>query len=267
MPDSPEGGKIVLFVSGRFDILRRLVSVPPAPRSTPVSARQFPRVEDGYPMVREYEPGDFAGRIDPLRSSTKDEPYVRVPHSETTSTHQTTTDNRIRISSNVALSDHRPDEGSWLGKWLIIGICIAIVTLQWESILLSGSLLLTIATVLALEWWFGRGRGGRLAKNGSVICAFVFMVVMTFSTGEMAGAGSVFLIQVLILKRLFPDEGEDAFLFLFLGLFVFVAVSLFALQFWFMAFFLVYLLVALALLRSAAGYSDQFALRSMVHTE
>lgn len=92
------------------------------------------------------------------------------------------------------------------------------------------------------------------------------MLAVAYAMRDMTGAGSVFLVQILIVKRLFPDESEDGFLFLFLTLFVFVAVSLFSLAFWFIVFFLAYLLLAVWSLRSIAGYADREALSASVGT-
>lgn len=58
-----------------------------------------------------------------------------------------------------------------------------------------------------------------------------------------------------MLKKTFPDDKEDGFLYIFLSMFVFVAVSLYSLSLWFILFFLCYLLLAVLLLTTVSGYA------------
>lgn len=66
--------------------------------------------------------------------------------------------------------------------------------------------------------------------------------------------GSVFLTQILVIKKLFPDQKEDGFLYIFLSLFVFVAIAITSTALWFILFFLGYLMLAILLLSTVSGY-------------
>jgi hypothetical protein len=222
-----------------------------------------------YLHVREYADGDSAGRIDPLRSSLRDKPYVRIADLSETTTSSVRRDTEgipIFLESDLPLLPRAGTSGSDLVRWGMITLAFIVIALQWESWLLSGILAATTLLVLAVERLSGGWRGGRFAKNLVMVTLFALMVGTSFLMREMTGAGSVFLVQILIVKGLFPDENEDGFLFLFLTLFVFVAVSLFSLAFWFILFFLAYLFLAVLSLGSIAGYADPGALSSAVGT-
>lgn len=80
------------------------------------------------------------------------------------------------------------------------------------------------------------------------------MLVFTKVEGNMGLPGSVFLTQILVVKKLFPDNKEDGFLYIFLSLFVFVAVAITSTALWFVLFFLAYLILAILLLSTVSGY-------------
>lgn len=79
--------------------------------------------------------------------------------------------------------------------------------------------------------------------------------------------GSIFLTQILVVKKLFPDNKEDGFLYIFLSLFVFVAVAITSTALWFILLFLVYLILAILLLSTVSGYGFHEPVNASIGTQ
>lgn len=84
--------------------------------------------------------------------------------------------------------------------------------------------------------------------------------------GNMGLPGSIFLTQILVVKKLFPDHKEDGFLYIFLSLFVFVAIAITSTALWFILFFLVYLMLAILLLSTVSGYGFEEPVNAAIGT-
>lgn len=162
MPETRRGGELVLYVKGSFDIFRYLVRLPLPPLPTDSDGDASSRAHVGeYLHVREYRPGDESARVDALRSSMRDMPYVRVAdHAEAVESRASSREAGVPLvmESSAALSP-RDARDSWLVHAGLVALAFVVIALQWESWLLSGMLLATIALVWLYERLLGRDRG------------------------------------------------------------------------------------------------------------
>lgn len=125
-----------------------------------------------YLHVREYRPGDDAGRVDALRSSMRDTPYVRVADradAADASVRPSVRGTPLVLDSDVALSPRSRARGSDLVRMGLVALAFVVIALQWESWLLSGLLLATIVAVALCERVLRGRHGGRFAQNTVMI--------------------------------------------------------------------------------------------------
>ncbi|MDD2745190.1 MAG: hypothetical protein PHU93_01510, partial [Candidatus Gracilibacteria bacterium] len=259
-PDSK--GELIILFTGSFDILRHQIVLFPIQEDRQ-DQKQAPLDADEQKLshihVRKYESGDQTHRMDSKRSSIRNHPYIKTLESFVigNNSQQDPLENSfpIRIQSALALVRKNDLARADTIHIFFILLNFTVIFVQWENYILSGILLLTILVVFTLRktvifppkriFWY---------KNGTILFLFCLMLGFTYFQENMGLPGSIFLTQILVVKKLFPDNKEDGFLYIFLSLFVFVAIAITSTALWFILFFLGYLMLAILLLSTVSGY-------------
>ncbi len=202
---------------------------------------------DDFLQSEKYESGKQIIKIDTLRSSLSDVPYIKQSYSVSGKQYE---QSDFFLQSNDPLSIV---SGEKLGKFhifmILIGMCA--VAIEWLSPMLDSVMVITALIIFLLR--NKRGKLPEKLKNMLLLSSFFLMLILTRVLWDMSWAGSVFLLQILMIIYLFPRDFKNSFLYIFLLLFVFVAVSLFSNQIWFIVLFILYLCISIYLLFYISG--------------
>lgn len=226
---------LYLYVYGKFDIIRKVL---------PIWIYNFTKdiEKDNYTIIKKYESDDELKRIDSLKSSIYDSPYIKK---EEDLNFLSKNDFKLKILSNNDLELKWNQELNFLHILLIL-VSIIWLVIEWQNMFFN------VIIFLSLIWYFIAKRKRIKIDNKKeriiMIWAFLLMIIITIIQRDMSWSWSMFLIQLLLLSLLTKKWAKNSFLFIFLAMFVFVAISLFSVQIRFILLFLIYLFISTYLL-------------------
>ncbi len=272
IPAEKSGG-IVVFFTGSFDILRYvtpLIGIEHRNDDGDTAIKAEDADENFFIFVKPFETGDRMNRMDSIKSSIKNFPFVKTIEQYVSGDQRKKSNPEeriISIESTLPLERKNDLKRADTIHILFILLNFTVIFVHWNNVWMSGFLLATIGIVALLKKSV-KIQENRIVwyRNSSLIFLFLTMLVFTKIEGNMGLPGSIFLTQILIIKKLFPDNREDGFLYIFLSLFVFVAVAITSTALWFILFFLVYLILAILLLSTVSGYGFNEPINSSVGT-
>lgn len=238
--DTTKTYNLYLYVFWKFDIFRKRIYIWNYDFSRDIE-------NDTYFISKKYENGDVFDKIDILKTSLNNHPYIKK---EENINNYNKNKISLKIQSNNAL------ELKWKQNIALLHILLIIVgsiwlLIEWQdfalNFLLIGSIILCL--YLKKKYKFLTEKSQKIY----MIVSFIFMIFLSLIYDDMSGSGSIFLIQLLLLMILSKKWSKNSFLFIFLILFVFVAISLFSSQIRFILLFLCYLFISIYLLFFISG--------------
>lgn len=238
--DASKTYDLYLYVFWKFDIVRKIIHLGSFDF-------QKERENDTYMVSKKYADGDICEKIDTLKSSLHQHPYIKKTESING---QNMNHLSLQIHSNNQLEMKWNQNLDFLHTLLIVVGTLGLM-IEWQDVVFSS--ILALSVVLCIIAKRKRIILSPSLQNTYMLIAFVFMLVLSAIYRDMSGAGSVFLIQLLLLTFLTPKGSKNSFLFIFLMLFVFVAISLFSSQIRFILLFLLYLFISTYLLFFISG--------------
>lgn len=227
--------ELYLYVFWRFDIIRKKYFLWTAQKII------IDEKDLQFELSEKLKEWEVIEKIDPLRSSMSDIPYLKKSYY---SLFQNLQDWDISVVSNKPLEKKYQTHVFFLHILLILLSTVWFI-IEWRDFYLSSVLFLT------LLWGILYGKKRNITEWTNkilMIILFVLMLIHTYFYKDMSGPGSVFLLQLLVITSLTKTWKKQSFLFIFLTLFVFVAISLFSSQIRFIFLFLIYLAVSTYLL-------------------
>jgi hypothetical protein len=149
-------GNIVVFFTGSFDLVRHIVPLIAIDRFAD-DGDTIRRASDSdgnfFIFVKPYETGDRTDRIDSIKSSVRNIPYVKsIEHYETGNQQRETEwkEREISIESKFPIGRKNDLKRAGFIHNCLILLNFTVISVQWESLLMSSYLLATIAVVAAL---------------------------------------------------------------------------------------------------------------------
>lgn len=260
------GCEISVVLRGTFDLFREVRHIGTAEPAAELGVSRASRPDDAFLSIRPYRDGEFLDRVDVLKSSASDRPYVRVWEvSSTPSVHDASGSFRtLSVRSNVPVSVSAPLADAPKIQWRLIALCSLVIAVQWEN---WWFLLQLAAFAGALRFAKGTLSPRYVGKRFRTAATFVAFCTMLYSSAlllDMTGPVSVFLMEILLVSKFFPADRDESFLFVFLSAFVFATVSFLSFQVWFVAFFAVLLFDLVRLLSETSGYFGKDSLFSQI---
>ena len=233
--DTKKKYNLYLYVFWKFDIFRKIIHI--------WNFDFFKDLEnESYTISKKYEEWDFIDKIDILKTSIKQIPYLKKQENINVENKDFL---KLIIQSNNVLELKWKENIFLLHIFLIIIWSIWLI-IEWQDVVLTATLIWSIIICIFLQ----RKRIKLNNKKEKIIMIFLFicMLFLSLLKWDMSGSWSVFLIQLLLIMTLNKKWSKNSFLFIFLTLFVFVAISLFSNQIRFILLFLLYLFIATYLL-------------------
>ncbi len=227
--------ELYLYIFWAFDIIRKVFFI---------GKYDFAKEQknETYFTSKVYESGDSLKRIDILKSSFSDIPYIKI---EENSLFTQKNKSLLHIVSNNYLEVRWEQNITFLHILLIL-LWVIWLAIEWENIVFNIIIFSSIFFTLIAK--YKKIVLSETSQKWLAFFAFIFMLILSIFHWEMSGSGSMFLIQLLLLVTLTKNGWRNSFLFIFLILFVFVAISLFSSQIRFILLFLVYLFISTYLL-------------------
>lgn len=146
-------GTIIVYFTGSFDILRFLAPLSEVDNRIDdgvTGTRVADENENFFIHVKSYEAGDRMNRMDSIKSSMRNTPFIKtLEYYETGDRHRNAGSNQrnISIESPIPLERKNDLKRADLIHFLLIFLNFATILIQWKNIVLSGLLLLVIIVV------------------------------------------------------------------------------------------------------------------------
>lgn len=149
-------GKIIVFFTGSFDLVRHvmpLIEIDHRTDDGDTSQRTSDSDGNFFIFVKPYETGDRTDRMDSIKSSVRNAPFVKMIEHYETGDERRETDRRereISIQSKLPLTRKNDLKRAGTIQYLFILLNFSVILVHWNHWLMSGYLLATIAIVAGL---------------------------------------------------------------------------------------------------------------------